>query len=216
MNNFIQQIIEAFDFNSVRNKKNNDIVSNVKTFAIKQLVDDIKNRIRPNEQIWEMCKDTPVYKVQSKGELIKLISNTLKLYGKDCSLNWIDTSNITDMFDLFRGFDPHNIDISKWDVSNVKYMCFMFYGCENFNSDLSKWDVSNVEDMSSMFYRCKNFNSDLSKWDVSNVEDMSNMFNECEKFNSDLSNWNVSKSTYMPGIFGSCGSLKKRPSWYKP
>jgi len=122
-------------------------------------------------------------------ELKDIIEKRLKK-DKNADLNDIDVSDITDMYNLFGGLDPHNIDISEWNVSKVENMGFMFIGCTNFNSDLSKWDVSNVTDMGCMFYVCGKFNCDLSKWDVSNVNRMSNMFYRCD-------------------------SLKNTPSWYK-
>ena len=80
---------------------------------------------------------------------------------KNANLNDIDVSHITSMYNykknksLFKGLDPHNIDISEWNVSNVEDMSCMFNGCYKFNCDLSNWDVSNVEDMYYMFDYCK-------------------------------------------------------------
>ena len=52
------------------------------------------------------------------------------------NLNDIDTSKITDMSNLFKGYsnyDLSSLDISKWNVSNVQNMSMMFSGCSNFN-----------------------------------------------------------------------------------
>ena len=118
-------------------------------------------------------------KPKTKEELRKLIENMVK--NKNFKeLNYIDTSNITDMRRLFEDLDIGDINISNWDVSNVTDMSFMFAGCENFNSDLSNWDVSNVKNMCGMFMGCKNFNCDISHWDVSRVKDMRNAFKNCE------------------------------------
>ena len=204
MNKYIRNIVEAFDFNGVRNNKNKAIVSNIKDFIINQLVDKIKNEIQPDDDIWNKFKDSPIYPVKSKEELRLLIENTIKLYGEDCSLNWINTYNITDMSELFYNLDPHNIDISMWDVSNVTNMKSMFEYCHNFNSNLSKWNVSNVTNMRHMFEYCWNFNSDLSKWNVSNVKNMEFMFSGCHNFNSDLSNWDVSKVAGLQYMFHNC------------
>ena len=116
------------------------------------------------------------YYPKDRVELRKLLEELFNKRGENADLNDIDTSEITDMSDLFEYLDPHNIDISKWDVSNVTTMEWIFYNCKNFNSDLSNWNVSNVKNMKFMFYKCMKFNSDLSKWDVSNVKDMTNMF----------------------------------------
>ncbi len=48
--------------------------------------------------------------------------------------------------------------ISKWNVSNVTDMSELFRGWEEFNEDISQWDVSNVYDMSVTFNECLNFN----------------------------------------------------------
>ena len=162
-------------------------------------------------------------KPKKKSELIDIIEDTISEEGTfNCDLNFIDTSAITDMRELFCFFDDFNGDISKWDVSNVEDMDWMFkdsnfngdiskwntssvktmeqmFNNSKFNRDISKWDVSNVRDMSHMFMNSK-FNQDISKWDVSNVEDMYCMFFK-SKFNGDISQWDVSKVKDMANMF---------------
>ena len=68
---------------------------------------------------------------KTKKELIQIIKDTIEKEGFDCDLNFIDTSKITDMIELFYG-----------DVLN------------KFNGDISKWDVSSVENMTDVFEKC--------------------------------------------------------------
>ena len=179
---------------------------------------------------------------ESKEELIEIIQTLLDK--GETNLNGINTSNITDMSDLFKDINV-NFDISKWDVSNVTNMKHMFFGCKNFNCDLSSWDVSKVKDMSGMFSWCVKFNCDLSNWDVSNANNMDFMFYSCENFNCDLSKWDVSNVKNMICMFkfcknfageglenwniskvntskvntmnmlDGCKSIIKKPTWYK-
>ena len=141
----------------------------------------------------------PVKKVQpkTKEELKKIIKDTIKVQRNKANLNFIDTSEITDMSELFQE-SKFNGDISEWDVSNVKDMSFMFCNSK-FNGDISKWDVSNVKDMRYMFANSV-FVGDISKWDISNVTTMSNMF-DSSVFNGDISKWKTSNVKNMSELF---------------
>ena len=172
-------------------------------------------------------------KVQPKNriQLEQLIDYAFKHNIYD--LNFIDTSEITDMFNLFMNCE-YDIDVSNWDVSNVInmgctfYNCNMFTGkglenwnvskvidmsdmfyyCKKFDCDLSRWNVSNVTNTAGMFYFCKNFDCDLSRWNVSNVENMSYMFNKCYKFEGKgLENWDVSNLKRWENMFDECAKL---------
>ena len=92
------------------------------------------------------------YHPETKDELKDIIKQKIELEGNECDLNDIDTSNITDMSDLFKDSE-FNGDISKWDVSNVTNMNYMFMNSK-FDGDISNWDVSNVTNMKAMFENC--------------------------------------------------------------
>ena len=130
------------------------------------------------------------YHPKTRDELRQLVYKLIKERGNEANLNDIDTSEITDMTELF-------------------YQ-------SNYNGDISNWAVSNVETMESMFYESKftGENGDISDWDVSNVKDMNYMFYS-SSFNGDLSNWDVSKVINMDGIFYDSPIEKNPPKWYK-
>ena len=48
--------------------------------------------------------------------------------------------------------------INKWNTSQVTDMSELFEGSKEFNDNISEWDVSNVTDMSYMFYCASSFN----------------------------------------------------------
>ena len=123
------------------------------------------------------------------------LNKTESLYRAD--LNWIDTSEIYTMENLFyeSKFDG---DISEWDVSNVENMPGMFYN-SYFNGDISKWNVGKVKYMDAMFSSSW-FKGDISNWNVSNVESMHGMF-QYTSFNNDISKWNVSKCRDFENMF---------------
>jgi surface protein len=90
----------------------------------------------------------------SYSELKVIIDKELKRQGLDADLNFIDTSEITDMSKLFDLLHIENIKIDEWDVSNVTDMSFMFMNQDKFSCDLSKWDVSNVTKHEYAFLGC--------------------------------------------------------------
>ena len=146
-------------------------------------------------------KNSNKFRPKTKEELRNIIEKELERQGPDADLNFIDTSKITDMSELFEGLYVGNIKIDKWDVSNVTNMSNMFRYNPEFNADLSNWNVSKVTNMYAMFYKAKKFNSTLSKWDVSKVRVMRGMFNGASSFNGDISKWNVSKVKDMGWMF---------------
>ena len=92
------------------------------------------------------------YHPKTKDELKDIIKQKIESEGNECDLNDIDTSNITDMSNLF-AYSHFNGDISRWNVSKVTNMSGMFYGSK-FNGDISNWDVSNVKFKLDIFYNC--------------------------------------------------------------
>jgi surface protein len=95
------------------------------------------------------------YFPQTKQELKNLIEELIEERGNEGDFNDIDTSEIRDMSELFRGMNRFNGDISKWDVSNVTDMDRMFSYCEKFNRDISNWKVSKVVNKLCMFFYCE-------------------------------------------------------------
>ena len=78
------------------------------------------------------------YHPNNKEKLISTIK--LLLAENKTNFNCIDTSEITDMSNLFNGVkdtDKFNFDVSNWDVSKVKNMSNMFNGRYKFDCDLS-------------------------------------------------------------------------------
>lgn len=140
---------------------------------------------------------------------VKFISKKLNitsiLFG-----DFIDTSKVTDMSNMFKDYKEVDLDISNFDTSNVAHMSYMFNGCSNLATlDVSSFDTSNVVDMTYMFYNCKALTSlDVSNWDTNNVTGMGSIFYECRSLISlDVSNWDVSKVVSMNFMFGGCKSL---------
>ena len=141
-------------------------------------------------------------------------NNNIKLYDNNShkiSL-YFDTSNVTDMSDMF--YECSNLTSiifgDNFDTSNVTSMSEMFNGCNNLTSlNLSNFDTSKVTTMYSMFRNCSGLTSlDLSNFDTSNVTSMNAMFYYCDKLISlDLSSFDTSNVTNMNYMFYNCSGL---------
>lgn len=112
-----------------------------------------------------MCKLPDKIQPKNNAQLKQLINYAFK--HKQYDLNFIDTSKITNMSNLFEDI-RHNFDVSKWDVSNVTNVSSMFYCCFEFKGKgLENWDVSNIHAMYCVFKNCVNLT--IPSWYKSNV-----------------------------------------------
>ena len=106
------------------------------------------------------------------------------------------------------------IDFSGWDTSNITDMAEMFKDCSSLTSlDVSNFNTSKVTNMSDMFSSCSSLTTlDVSGFDTSNVTTMGKMFQYCKSLTSlDVSSFNTSKVKDYPSfayMFDNCNSLK--------
>ena len=122
-----------------------------------------------------------------------------------------DTSNVTDMGDMFWGCSSlTNLDLSSFDTSNVYDMHSMFSGCSSLTSlDVSSFDTSKATSMYAMFDGCSSLTSlDVSNFDISKATSMNYMFSSCSSLTSlDVSSFDTSSVQYMGSMFSGCSSL---------
>ena len=180
--------------------------------------------IRLNEYLLSKSKYSKMPSMQKATDenIHEMVKDALDKYGHDADLNFIDTSEVTDMTDLFsakvNGFHQKalgmsyidvNPDISEWDVSNVIKMNYMFWHTDEFNCDISKWNVGKVKEMEYMFCFAKKFNSNISEWNVDNATTMKGMFSHAFEFNSDISKWDTKNVYTMEYMFNSATAFNQ-------
>ena len=119
-----------------------------------------------------------------------------------------DTSNVTDMRSMFLWATKFNRDIGQWNTSNVTDMGGMFTFAYVFNQDIGRWNTSKVTNMSGMF-RSTAFNQDIGDWDTSSVTNMSYMFQAADDFNQDIGRWNTSSVTNMERMFENASTFNQ-------
>ena len=128
-----------------------------------------------------------------------------------------DTSNMTQLRQMFRECHLFNGDVSMLDTSNAVNMAAMFRNARVFNQDLSHFDTANATNMANMFHDAFAFNQDISQWRTDQVFDMENTFNDATVFNQDLSGWCVPLISAKPGNFdpnsGFDGVTARQPGW---
>lgn len=144
-------------------------------------------------------------------------SGNLLGYLTTVDLTVLDTSNYTNMSDMFNGCRAlKNIDVSRFNTSKVTNMSNTFTGCSSLEYlDLRSWDTSKVESFWNMFLNCSSLKSiDVSSFNtskVSNYFSFYTMFSGCSSLETiDLSNFDFSNSgSYsIGGMFQNCRSLK--------
>jgi surface protein len=92
--------------------------------------------------------------------------------------------------------------IGTWDTSQVTNMYQMFRHAYKFNQPIGNWDTSSVTSMQEIFYEDNAFNQPIGNWNTSQVTSMTNMFYKANTFNYDISIWTgLAATTAQSGIF---------------
>ena len=113
----------------------------------------------------------------------------------------LNTSNVTDMNNMFYGAKKANPNTSNWDTSKVSNMKALFQFTDKANPNVTSWNTSKVTNARDMFRYAIAAMPAVSNWDTSEVTDMGGMFDNAKSANPDVSKWNVSKVTNMGGMF---------------
>jgi surface protein len=120
-----------------------------------------------------------------------------------------DTSQVTNMSNLFNGKSEFNVDISNWNTSKVTNMNFMFNGCTAFNQVVS-FNTSQVTSMYYMFNDCTVFNKEVLYFNTIQVTNMAYMFAGCTNFNENVRYFLVADTTVLTNMFlGATAMLTK-------
>ena len=115
----------------------------------------------------------------------------------------LDTSNVTNMADMFRSCS-NLTTIPLLDTSNVTKMAGMFDSCSNLTS-IPLLDTSKVTRMEDMFSGCSNLTS-IPLLNTSNVTTMKNMFSGCTNLTT-IPLLDISNVTSMKNMFSGCTNL---------
>lgn len=199
----IKQLVESlFDNDTIDNLTSSNLHSDIVDQYYKNLIPAQIDKRYSLDNYKFFCElPDGCFKIE-KGSPYTLSKVVTKICGKFSKrhdiipLNWIDTSEVESLYNLFYMNEMKDIMskfhgtilIDKWNVSNVKSFSSLFYRA-HYHFDVSNWDVSNGTNFSGMFHSSI-FNGDVSNWDVSKNTDFSWMFYNT-LFNGDVSNWNV-------------------------
>ena len=98
--------------------------------------------------------------------------------------------------------------IASWDTSEITDMMELFSNSPGFNDDISRWDVSSVWNMNCMLTAATSFNGDLSQWDVSKVRNMEDMLGGATSFTHQLGGaWSTSTANKYAMFYNCPGSI---------
>jgi len=98
------------------------------------------------------CRDCSAGDTGYIGNVLYTAHDNTSIAAKDKSdTDWdrVVTTLVTSMYSLFGGSGTYsfNQNISSWDTSNVTNMQDMFWGVSDFNQDIGSWNVSKVTNM---------------------------------------------------------------------
>ncbi len=112
-----------------------------------------------------------------------------------------DTSNVTNMEQMFMETEIFNQPIGNRNTHKVTNMASMFSYNPFFNQPIGNRNTSNVTTMRAMFRSATAFNQPIDKRNTNNVTDINGMFYDAKLFNQHLSGRNTSNMIDMGSVF---------------
>jgi len=122
-------------------------------------------------------------------------------------LTTFDTSKVTNFTDMFAGARAKTIDVSTFDTSSGVYFGGMFDETSAETLDIRHFDTSNAEILTSMFSRSKVKTLDLRHFDTSKAHFMNLMFADCEATTIDISRFNFGNVYDVSAMFAGAKNL---------
>lgn len=126
-------------------------------------------------------------------------------YLETLDLNSLDTSQVTDMYDMFnQSIYLKDIKLNI-DTSKVTDMSFMFLGCDRLETlDLSNFNTINLKSARQMISFCDKLKTvDASNFDTRNLSDFTSMFCNCDELTTLYANIDFSKAYNNLNLFHS-------------
>lgn len=124
-------------------------------------------------------------------------------YLETLDLNGLDTSQVTNMSNMFsQSIYLKDIKLNI-DTSKVTDMSWMFYNCERLETlDLSNFDTINVKSARQMISFCPKLKTvDASNFDTRNLSDFDYMFGNCDELTTLYANIDFSKAYQYLNLF---------------
>ncbi|MBW9300541.1 BspA family leucine-rich repeat surface protein [Pediococcus acidilactici] len=144
------------------------------------------------------------------------VTDMLGMFDSTYYLNKLDlrnfnTSKVKIMTFMFYKSNISEVYLDSFDTSNVTDMMQMFLGASNLtNLDLSNFDTSNVNTMYEMFAGLTNLKTiNMSNWNTSKVINMNNMFSNTGIEKLDLSSLTINSDTDTADMFVRTKNLKQ-------
>jgi hypothetical protein len=132
----------------------------------------------------KLSKKTSMFKPKNQ-QLFSFMKGLFNLVEKrivndNLNLNWIDTSNISSMYMMFKG-KTVMFDMTKWNTSNVTNFTECFADAHVYKNTIENWDVSSADELKYMFADAT-VNCDLSKWVIDKTKYIKyiNIFKNCK------------------------------------
>jgi surface protein len=125
-------------------------------------------------------------------------------------LEYIDFSEVTDMYAMFAGCSSlKDINLSTFNTDKVTNMAFLFYKCAALtNLNVTGFSTANVTDMRRMFYGCSAITElDLDNFKTDKVEKAFNMFDGCSALETIYCSGNWSAINEGHEMFNGCTAL---------